>query len=289
MRQQDTVQVTPEDIIHLILEEMQAGMCPSFYSNLVPSVYQVFLYSDDLERLRPLERRMRDEAVRALEEKLADLNRAAEPSKLKLPLGGAKHRTKKYEALGDFTVEFHENTDDDARDNPLVIHSTFPAEATTSDDRVGTLTERVTRRSADGQTTTTATQRSGTLDARSSAGIVHASIDWEDDTGAHSYQMTRDLIKVGRGAADRWVDVKLKTKKDVSREHLQIRRDTASGEFFIKDLSTLGTTVNGKRVPASIEQADGAEVDNNLEVPLPAKARIGLAGVLTLDFKAAKQ
>src|SRR5581483_8300595 len=129
MRQQEAAQVTPEDIIHLILEEMQAGMCPSFYSNLVPSVYQVFLYGDDLERLRPLEQRMRDEAVRALEEKLAELNKAAEPSKLKLPsLGGARHRRKKYEALGDFAVEFHENTDDDARENPLIIHSTFPAE-----------------------------------------------------------------------------------------------------------------------------------------------------------------
>ncbi|HZU29414.1 MAG TPA: FHA domain-containing protein [Bryobacteraceae bacterium] len=287
MRQQEAAQVTPEDIIHLILEEMQAGMCPSFYSNLVPSVYQVFLYGEDLDRLRPLEQRMRDEAVRALEEKLAELNKSAEPSKLKLPLGGAKHRKKKYEALGDFTVEFHENTDDDARENPLIIHSTFPSEAS-SDDRVGTLTERVTRRSADGQTITTATQRSGTLDARASAGIVHASIEWEDDTGAHSYQMTKDLIKIGRGAADRWVDVKLKAKKDVSREHLQIRRDATTGEFFIKDLSTLGTTVNGKRVPGSIEQVNGADVDKNLEVPLPGKASIGLAGVLSLEFKAAK-
>ena len=285
MPRQEVVQVTPEDIIGLILEEMEAGMCPSYYSNLVPSVYDVYLYVDDRERLRPLESRMREEAVRALQEKLGKLNK--EP-KLKLPLGGSKEHSKRYEALGEWSVEFHENTDDDARDNPLVIHSTFPSSAA-PDERAGTLTERVTKRGPEGQTTTTATQRSsGTLDPRRAAGIVHATLDWEDNTGAHSFQMTKDLIKIGRGATDRWVDLKLSSKKDVSREHVQIRRDTGSGKFFIKDLSALGTTVNGKRIPASIEQVNGEDVDRNVEVPLPDKAEVGLAGVVVLEFRAQK-
>jgi hypothetical protein len=287
MPRPDVVQVTPEDIIGLLLEEMEAGMCPSYYSNLVPSVYDVYLYVEDRERLRPLETRMRDEAVRALQEKLSRLNRAAEP-RLKLPLGVSKERGKRYEALGEWSVEFHENTDEDARDNPLVIHSTFPS-AAMPDERAGTLTERVTKRAADGQTTTTATQRSGTLDPRRAAGIVYASLEWEDNTGAHTYQMTKELIKIGRGAADRWVDLKLSAKKDVSREHVQIRRDSASGKFFIKDLSTLGTTVNGKRIPASIEQVNGEDVDRNIEASLPDKAQIGLAGVVVLEFRAQKQ
>jgi hypothetical protein len=279
--EQQAVQVTPEEIINLILEEMEAGTCPSYYSIIVPSVYDVYLYVDDLERLRPLEQRMREEACTALDEKLTALNKAAAP-KLKLPLG-ARKRSKRYETLGEWSIEFHENTDDDARENPLVIHSMFPAAATT-DDRVGTLTERVTKRGADGRSTTTATERSGALDARRATGIVHASISYEDDTGDHTYQMTKDLLKAGRGSADRWVDLKLKTKKDVSREHLQIRRDPDTGEFFIKDLSTLGTTVNGKRVPPSIHQVNGEDVDENIEAPLPGKARIGLAGVMFLDL-----
>src|SRR4051794_21031980 len=127
MPQQDQLRITPEEIVHFILEEMEAGMCPTYYSNLVPSVYDIYLNSDDLERLRPLEQRMRDEAVSALSEKLSELNRAAEP-KFKIPLGAAKKkRAKRYETLGEWSVEFHENTDDDAHENPLVIHSTFPA------------------------------------------------------------------------------------------------------------------------------------------------------------------
>ncbi len=68
---QETVHVTPEEIVDFILEEMEAGMCPTYYSNLVPSVYDVYLYGEELERLRPLERRMREEAVKALSERLS--------------------------------------------------------------------------------------------------------------------------------------------------------------------------------------------------------------------------
>ncbi len=286
MPDQQGVQVTPEEIIHLILEEMEEGTCPSFYSNLVPSAFDIYLYIDDLERLRPLEPRTRDEAVRALNERLTELNKAGEP-RLKIPLMAAKRRGKRYETLGDWSVQFHENTEDDAREAPLVIHSTFPVQSG-SDDRAGTLTERVTKRRSDGESTTTATMRSGNVDTGHASGIVHASIEYEDDAGPHTFQMTKDLIKIGRGAADRWVDLKLKTKKDVSREHMQIRRDPKNGQFYIQDLSTLGTTVNGKRVPASIEQADGQDVDKNIEAALPPKARIGLAGVVFLEFRAVK-
>ncbi len=279
MPQQDTVQVTPEEIIGFILEEMEAGLCPSYYSNLVPSVYQVHLYGEDFERLRGLEQRMREEAVQALGEKLAELNKAARRK---------SKRPKRYETLGEWSVEFYENTDDDARENPLVIHSTFPMSVQT-DDRAGTLTERVSKRRSDGQTVTTSTERSGNLDTHRAVGMVYANLAYEDDTGAHTYQMTKDLIKIGRGAQDRWVDVKLNAKNDVSREHVQIRRDAETGRMFIKDLSSLGTTVEGRRVPPSIQRVNGEEADKNIEVPLPAKARIGLAGVLFIDFKAVKQ
>ena len=284
MQQEEAVRVTPEEIIHLILDEMEAGLCPSYYSNLVPSAYDVYLYIEDLERLRPLEQRMREEAIRALGEKLADLNRSAEP-RLKLKIAKTRRRGKKYEALGEWSVEFHENTDEDARENPLMVHSTFPASAA-GDDRIGTMTERITKRRADGQTVTTSTQRTGSVDTHRGGGAAFANLEYEDNTGAHTFQMTKDLIKVGRGSTDRWVDLKLSAAKDISREHLQIRRDPASGKFFIKDLSSLGTTVNNKRVPPSIQQVDGQDVDKNVEVPLPEKARIGLAGVVFLDFRA---
>jgi hypothetical protein len=287
MAKQETGRVTPEAIVHFLLDEMEAGVCPTYYSNLVPSVYHIYLGSDDYERLRPLEARICEEAATALGQKLSTLNQSVEP-KLKLPFGASKKRIKHYETLGEWSVELHENTDDDAAENPLVIHSAFPV-ITESEDRIGTLTERVSKKRDDGQTITASTQRMSDLETRRAVGIVYAHLAYEDETGAHIYPLSKDIVKIGRGSPDHWVDLKLKTKKDISREHLQIRRDPSNGQWFIKDLSSLGTTVDGQRIPSSIQQMNNEDVDANIEVPLPGKARIGLAGVLFMDFKAVKQ
>jgi hypothetical protein len=287
-RDEQSVQVTPEEIIHVLLEEMEAGLCPSFYSNLVPSTYDVYLALDDLERLRPLESRIRDEATRALGEQLKKLNR---DSKFRLPSSLSGKQPKRYETLGEWSIALHENIED-AEEHPLVVHSTFPVNAG-GDSRAGLLTERVTRRSlltGESVSTSTSTVRTDTKgDTHRAGGAVYATIEYEDDTGVHQYPMMKETFKIGRGGVDRWVDLRLNTKKDVSREHVQLRFDTASEKFFIKDLSSLGTTVNGKRIPASIEQVNGEDVDKNIETALPAKARIGLAGILFLEFRASKR
>ena len=98
--------------------------------------------------------------------------------------------------------------------------------------------------------------------------------------------MAKNQIVIGRGGRDYWTDLKLDTLPDVSREHVRLRRDADSGEFFIKDLSRLGTSVNGERIPTSVEYVDGEKRDKNVEVKLPATARIGLADVVFLSFQA---
>src|SRR5436305_11276179 len=115
---------------------------------------------------------MSGKAVSALSEKLSELNKAA-GRKTKLALTGSKKRAKRYETVGEWSVVFYENTDDDARENPLVIHSTFPL-SSQADDRVGTLTERISKRRSDGQTLTTSTERSRNIDTRCAMGIVYA-------------------------------------------------------------------------------------------------------------------
>ena len=97
--------------------------------------------------------------------------------------------------------------------------------------------------------------------------------------------MTKDEIVVGRGGRDYWTDLKLDTLPDVSREHFRLRRDPASGKFFLKDLSRLGTTINGEKAPSSIEFVDGEKRDRNLEAPVPATGAIGLADVVFLEFR----
>ena len=71
----------------------------------------------------------------------------------------------------------------------------------------------------------------------------------------------------------------------MSREHTRIRRDSASDRFFLIDLSTLGTTVNGCPVTRGFEEVDKTKRENGSETPLPDVAQIGLAGVVFLDFR----
>ncbi len=285
----DVQPVTPAEIIDLILIEFRAEILEMRYSNLVRSVFQVYLGGRDLRRLGPVLERTKLEAQRALNEELAQLN------KRKLRIPGFPQNQKRYEVIGEgWVIDFHENTDDDAEENPLIVQSEFApkaeAEPDAEDERVGTDTVRITRKRASGLTqTTTETARSPNLMTRKPSGMVFATLDYTDERGAQQYEMTKERIKIGRGAADCWVDLKLYSKQDISREHLQVRHDSQSGKFFLKDLSTYGTTLDGKRVPPSIERAGGSETDNNLEIPLPPKAKIGLAGVLEIQFRAARK
>jgi pSer/pThr/pTyr-binding forkhead associated (FHA) protein len=96
---------------------------------------------------------------------------------------------------------------------------------------------------------------------------------YEDQAGHHSFDI-KDSVTIGRGGAAHPVDIKIVSSVDVSREHARIRRDSQTGNFFLIDLSTLGTTLNGRHVPR------GAQA----ETQLPDESRIGLADTVYLSF-----
>ncbi len=119
------------------------------------------------------------------------------------------------------------------------------------------------------------------------ATAVFATLTFEDNGGCRTHSITQSQLVIGRGGAGYWVDLRVDAAPDVSREHVRLRRDALTGQFFLKDLSLYGTTVNGERVASSIDASGGAKRDVNLEVPLPQVARIGLADMVFLDFRAA--
>jgi hypothetical protein len=105
----------------------------------------------------------------------------------------------------------------------------------------------------------------------------------------HSYDIARDSVTVGRGGLAYRVDVRVEASADVSREHLRIRRDAATGRFYVVDLSSLGTTVDGVRVPKGYEEAEGTKRENGVESPLPDRARLGLADTVFVDFEVTRR
>ena len=111
-----------------------------------------------------------------------------------------------------------------------------------------------------------------------------ARIVYKDDRGTHTFLVTKDEIVIGRQAPDVWADLSIDTSLDVSREHARLQR-TPEGGSASRTSRKLGTTVDGVPLPRSLEPADGGVKDLDRWEPLPDKARIGLAGVIYLDFE----
>jgi hypothetical protein len=114
---------------------------------------------------------------------------------------------------------------------------------------------------------------------------VFAQITYDDEAGHHSYDVIKDSLSIGRGGIAFPVDVRIASSPDVSREHARIRRDAQTGRFYLIDLSSLGTTLNGRHVPKGYDEVDGTKRENGAETVLPDVAKIGLADTVFLDFR----
>jgi pSer/pThr/pTyr-binding forkhead associated (FHA) protein len=110
-------------------------------------------------------------------------------------------------------------------------------------------------------------------------------VTYDDNAGHHAHELAKDSVTIGRGGVSYPVDIRIVSTVDVSREHARIRRDAATGRCFLIDLSSLGTTLNGRHVPRGYDEVDGAKRENGAETPLPDEARIGLAETVHLDFR----
>jgi hypothetical protein len=121
-------------------------------------------------------------------------------------------------------------------------------------------------------------QRAGriTRAAHDRAERIFADVRYEDDTGTQLFLVTQNVVRVGRGAEDEPMDLALYTNDEVSREHLVLRRESATGQFFVTDKSTNGTWLEGRRLKRDVEQQ------------LPDRAEIGVAEVITLLFQVRK-
>jgi hypothetical protein len=272
---------TARDIIHEILRNMREGLEPLHYSTLPPAIYHVYLHPDDMERLRGIFPRITAEARRALDAELESFRKPSIAEKLKL----SKSSPPIAAPEGGWQIRIIENTDDGVQPGDVVIHSelAMPAKA---EFGAGSMTKRIsTRRLAGAESASQSYDTVAVTPPAASSDGAFATIEYQDAGGPKTYRMTKDQIVVGRGGRDYWTDLKLETLPDVSREHFRLRRYPATGQFFLKDLSRLGTTINGEKAPSSVEFAEGEKRDRNVEAPVPAQARIGLAEVLFLDFK----
>jgi hypothetical protein len=267
------------DLIEAVLENMRCNLEPLKYSTLAPSRFVIYLHPREYARLEGIVDLLREETQRALAEELDRLNRRAAVFRHVRRLSGRPESPVTNPASA-WHVEFVGDPDEELAEGDILIDSDLVIPGR-PDLGAGEHTRRI-RTKHSGQRTTINDYTSARIPL---AAPVLARIVYDDNAGRHTYEVVGDSVTIGRGGASYPVDLCLAAAVDVSREHARIRRDPATGRFFLVDLSSLGTTLNGRHVPRGYEDVEGAKRENGAETPLPDRARIGLADTVYLDFQ----
>jgi hypothetical protein len=278
-------------------DELLMNMYQLPFTTLPPTIFHIYLHAGDYERIEGIVPRIVSELQKALTEEVKKINEGRSRS------GGMLSRLIEQEeaspielpATG-WEVYIHPDRNDELKPGDLGIESLLPLPAPL--EFGGPPTTRIVRSvvTGTGRSSTTidvpqsqpqlqppqATLRAPTEPST----LERATLKYEDDNGPHVFTMRKDTLSVGRGGSAVWVDVQLVTSSKVSREHFRIRRD--GDAFLIQDLSTWGTTVDGRPIPAAIPGPDGV-MRPGPEQPLGSPARIGLADALVIHFEARRE
>lgn len=273
---------TGRTIVVELVKEMEDRLYPLFYRILPPSVYHVYLHREDYREIEAITPFIVLDAQRGLNARVDDLNRRSRWSTLisgqqppiEIPPGG-------------WEIYVHADANGELGRGELGIVSRLSVPPPPRYEG-GTPTTRIVR------TVVTGTIRRSTMSeagdaplesapAQTSRGL--ARLSYVDDEGPHVFVMRKDVISIGRGGSVHWVDVQIVTGARVSREHCRIRR-AGDGRFFLQDVSTWGTSIDGQRVPPFVRPSPtGALQETGDERELAAHARIQLADTVLIEFR----
>jgi hypothetical protein len=282
--------ISGQIIIDEVIRNMELGRLEMGYSILLPCIFSIYLHPDDYARIAGVQEIIKEDAKRVLSARLAESNRGGSLFRRSARKGahGTPARKELRIAQSDWCIEFFADTEGSVPPGDVEIHSELNDVAqpgyrgvkTTLIEREPSVTSAQVARDralAPPQGAPQGPSQGATqvLSAtRRQSAHVFAEIRYQDDSGPQTYFVTQNEISIGRGGEDLWVDLPLYTNDEVSREHLLLRRDPATGAFTLLDKSRNGTWLNGRRL------ARGAEEK------LPDRAEIGVAEVVKLSFEA---
>jgi hypothetical protein len=289
-----------DDLIGEVLRNMEEGLFRIRRKTLVPAIYRIYLNPEDYELFRDVVPFIAGEIRTALDERLALWNRSPRKlaSNLLGKLGG--HFIERSETAADneyvrmndaWVVEIHPDLDGKLQPGEIEVYSELGAPQK-AEYGAGSLTRRIFPQSpqqppqalTEDAAPTVATgipphtpdqKEPETTNEDQTKGIAFAYLRYADQHGPQTFDVTKNQVVIGRGGRSYWVDLRLDTLPDVSREHCRIRRDPETGRFTVEDVSQFGTAVNGK------------PVGRNASADLPTRATISLAGVIDLQWEAA--
>jgi hypothetical protein len=299
-----------------VRDELMLNLYPLPFSTLAPAVYHVYLHPEDFEAIEGVSARVVSQIEQALTAEAEKVNHRLQRSRrrvlsrlmdreeippIEIPAGG-------------WEVHLAADRNGEIDRGQLGIVSTLALPA--PPEYAGTPTTRIVKSVVGGGRRTTSTNEVTPAPASAPSGVARpapftlaasqpsalptaaasgpqagtrdsrerARLTYEDEQGPHVFLMRKDTVSIGRGGAAAWVDVQIVGSSKISREHLRLRGDGA-GRFFIQDVSLWGTSVDGVPIPPAVKSAAGV-AQPGPEQPLPAKARIGLADAVVIDFDA---
>lgn len=280
-----------DDLIGEVLRNMEEGLFRIRRKTLVPAIYRIYLNSEDYEPFRDVVPFIAGEIRAALDEKLSSWNRARGKmassllSRIGVPEASPESE---YVRLNDaWVVEIYPDLDGKLQPGEIEIYSELGAPPK-SEYGAGSLTRRIFPKQPETALETAVHAATPVLsrtsenpepaaqdDKDQTKGRAFAYLRFADQNGQQTFEVTKNQVVIGRGGRSYWVDLKLETLPDVSREHCRIRRDPESGRFAIEDVSQFGTAVDGK------------PIGRNASAELPERATISLAGVIDLRWESA--
>ena len=249
-------------IIGELLRNMEVGRFEMAYTVLLPCVFTVYLNPEDHAALSGVFEHVIEDAKRALRARVTEFNtQRASFLKRRESEAPKEHKI----ACRDWCIEFFPEPEVPRSDVEIhselneIVQPGYRGTKTTLMEREPSATRR-----------TAANQSINGYDSES----IYAEIRYQDESGPRIYAVSQNQVKVGRSGDNAAIDLPLCVSDEVSREHLTITRDAATGVSSITDYSTNGTWLNGKRLRKGIKEK------------LPAKAEINVGEVLTLQFEA---
>lgn len=275
-------------IWHAVRDELLMNMYQLPFTTLPPTIFHVYLHPGDFDRIEGIVPRIVTELQKALTEEVRTINagRSRPAGRLARLIDQETAPPIEVPPAG-WDVHVHADRNDGLKPGELGIESMLPLPAPV--EFGGPPTTRIVKSvvSATGRSSTTIEVAQAAPPARTATDhstTERALLRYDDEQGAHVFSMRKDTLSVGRGGSAVWVDVQVVTSPKVSREHFRLRRDP-SGRFFIRDLSTWGTSVDGTPLPPAVPGPDGVP-QPGAEQPLASSARIELADALVIHFEA---
>ena len=294
-----------DDLVQAVLGSMERGQNRIRGKVIVPAVYFIYLNPGDMMPIRDILPFIVTEIHKALDDRMARLNGSGGllgSVRAKLRIDAEKNEFIKI--AEHWIVEIHADADDTLQPGEIEVVSELGAPQK-SEYGAGSMTQRIKTRTGNSapvqpeptpettpspdeatpapneQPDTDATRRSTTPDPTpaedatapddSTRLTILAKITYTEGGVEKLFAVTRKETKIGRGCKTYWVDIKLDSPQDVSRDHCCIMH--AAEGFLIVDNSTLGTKING--IP----------LQKGTPTLLPSKATIRLAEVVDLQWE----